>query len=145
MDFFVCECVCRVGVGKKKSQFFSWHDFRKTTPPVLLNRPFPPRAHTSENDLCLNQMHESSPSPRGLELGIALCWDSAAAWFNSALPAFPGPKPKPFRLYFFPTRYPAGNAEPQVFGRSQILPTSLCLGDLTSFIIRPFPIKKKQN
>lgn len=36
------------GGGK---QFFSWHDFRKTTPLVSLNRPFPPRAHTSENDL----------------------------------------------------------------------------------------------
>lgn len=114
MDFFVCECVCRVGEGGGgKSQFFSWHDFRKTTPPVLLNRPFPPRAHTSENDLCLNQMHASSPSPRGLELSTALYWDSGFAWFHPAFPAFPGPKREPFRLYFFPILYLQGTQNPK--------------------------------
>lgn len=113
MDFFVCECVCRVGEGGgKKSRFFSWHDFRKTTPPVLLNRPFPPRAHTSENDLLLkpdaHKFHIAA-RPRAL-----LCWDSGVAWLHPALPAFPGPKPKHFRLYFLPIPYLQGTQNPKV-------------------------------
>lgn len=105
---------------KKKSQFFSWHGFGKTTPPVLLNRPFPQRAHTSENDLCLKQMHARfSPPPRGLALGSAP-WPRIVC-FNAAFPAQNGNRSD--SIYLVSHHEPQGTRNPEFLANPRC---SLC-------------------